>query len=144
MTSELESFSQNGLNVPDFLETFRPFGICIANIMMHASFTKECVHTLQRRFATFTMRRRHLLHAAAEAFGVWTVQPRATGAGTGQPGAAPHRNRMARVRRVRNWLARSCPAPGPQPSGSKSLLNRRVLRRWRWGCFVTQKIYQSF
>jgi hypothetical protein len=51
-------FSRNGRNVPDFLGTFCPFGICTADITTRAaSLTKACVHTLQqRRFATFPMR----------------------------------------------------------------------------------------
>jgi hypothetical protein len=57
------------------LGTFRPFGIRTAGITTRAASSTEArVRALQqRRFATFPMRRRRRLQAAAEAAGVGTA-----------------------------------------------------------------------
>jgi hypothetical protein len=112
-------FSWNGRKVPDFLGTFRPFGISIADITpRRASFTKACVHTLQQhRFATFPMRcrrrrsRRGRNHPARGAI-----------ARTGQPGAAGTALRRGRSRPARN----------------------RCWTDVLTGCFVTKKFIRVF
>jgi hypothetical protein len=87
----------------------------------HRSPKRACIH-YNADLQHFRCRR-HI-----QAAGVGTAQPGAAGAGTARPGAT----------RYRTGPARSHPAPGPQLPSPKSMLNRRVLHRWSWGCFVTK------